>query len=153
MTMAPAARRLATARASLGATTSAVSNEPLVWGSPATPIASLTVTGTPCSGGTGPPAATARSAAAASDRASSNRVATTAFSSGLSSSIRSMNASSTATGDSSPARMPAARSAALSSVTLTGMPPSAASAARCPSFASASRPLMISRPLAPSMDA
>jgi hypothetical protein len=87
-TIAPAARSRATTVASRSATNPGTA--PHVTGSPATWSASLTVTGTPCSGPSGSAAA---SAAAAAASAPSRSTPTMALTRGLTLSIRASSAS------------------------------------------------------------
>ncbi len=89
MTMAPARRRLATTGLSPSAIRSRKATMPLSVGQPRWSVLTLVVTGTPCSGPTAWPAATARSAASAAASASSASGSTTALIRGLTASIRS----------------------------------------------------------------
>ena len=93
--IAPAARMRATVGESIGATASASAGTPCVVGVPARSMFSLTVHGTPCSGPSGDPSATARSAASAAARASSSSRRTIALRWGLTASTRARCASST----------------------------------------------------------
>jgi hypothetical protein len=86
--MAPASRRRATIGASVEAICLARAATPQVVAEPATSMFSLMVNGTPASGPSDAPAATARSTAAAAARASSASVTVTALMAGLTSSMR-----------------------------------------------------------------
>ena len=93
--MPPAARILSTTGASIGTTACANAGTPQVVGRPAMSMFSFTVKGTPCKGPSGSPAAIMRSALRAAARASGARTRTTAFTWGLTASIRARCASMT----------------------------------------------------------
>ncbi len=76
ITMAPAAHNRSTIRAERSGTVSPELQEPSVVRWPAVGVRSLIATGTPCSGPSARPSATARSARAASAIASSSRIST-----------------------------------------------------------------------------
>ena len=88
MITAPARRRLATTGLSCAAKLAASATTPLVVGRPAWSTLTLVVIGTPCSGPTGWPSATARSAASAAARAASACTDTMALTPGFTASIR-----------------------------------------------------------------
>ena len=100
---APAARSRATIRASWSGTQSANSGEPIVVRIPAVTKRSLCATGSPWSGPSSRPPARARSAATASASARSTLSVTTAFSGGLTASMRRRWSASTSRADTSPA--------------------------------------------------
>ena len=118
-TMAPAAFMRRTASASRSATCPRSRSEPAVNRTPATASASLTVRGTPWSGGgsAGTPASDIRRAVF---RAASNVVVISALMCGPTFSIRAMWASTTSSGLVSPMRMRRASSAAPSVVSSSG---------------------------------
>ena len=100
MRMAPAARSRVTVTSSRAGTLSAKIAEPCVVRMPAVSIWSLTLTGTPCSGGSVSPAMTARSAAWASVRAWSAVTVTKVLRRGWSRSMAASTASTYSTGES-----------------------------------------------------
>ena len=91
--MAPAAVQLVTTGLSAFATRSRNATIPLVVAQPAWSMFSFTVTGTPCSGPSASPRATAASARSAASRALADRSTVTAFSRGLTAAIRARLAS------------------------------------------------------------
>ena len=106
--IAPASFARRTTVASRSGTKLARPVEPPVEIIPAVSSESLIVIGTPWSGPTGSPRATAASARLASARAASARSCTTAFSAGFTASILARQASTTSPEDTRPSRMAAA---------------------------------------------
>ncbi len=136
--MAPAAFMRCTPGASSDGRAPARACTPWVVGLPVQSTFSFTVKGTPCNGPSGSPAARRRSASPAAIVASSTRTRVTAFTAGLTASIRARCASTTSRLDTSPAAMRAARwaapccqsSAAMVSPVPSSMRPPATSAWR-----------------------
>src|SRR3954447_10440895 len=111
-TIAPAARRCATAGASDGAIAPSRAATPSVVAVPATSMFSLTVTGTPCSGPSTAPDDRARSASSAAASASSASTTRTALSSPLRAAMRARCASTTSRLDACPSLIARARAPA-----------------------------------------
>ena len=111
--MAPAARSRSTISASASGTKRSNSGEPKVVRIPFVQVRSLCATGSPCSGPSASPRATAASAASASRRAASGSSVTMALTAGLTSSMRARCASSTSTAEISRAAIARASSAAV----------------------------------------
>src|SRR4026209_2537353 len=113
MMMAPARRSLETKGASSAAITPLKATTPRGVVPPVGSACSLIVTGTPCSGGSGPPALTALSWASASRRAASPRSSTTALILPLVARMRSTALPTASTAVTRRAAMASARSHAL----------------------------------------